>query len=217
MKQNTSKSSDNHTEIRLKDNSELICTDLRLIKEDKSKIISLKKAINEGIESGIAKDFDAKKHLVSLKKNKMNKIIYLLLIAVLVSCTNLPNESEIYSDINKKVREESNNKVELLNCKKENAIEEEINGVKSYKIFYSAKIKYLENGFIKKPYFSDANFLNLYEKSPKTAFCQCIVYKVPKNTEVKINGIIKYLKTENGWQTTNDYITLNILKNKKQP
>jgi antitoxin ParD1/3/4 len=59
-------------EGRFKNASEVIRAGLRLLEEEESKIIALKKAINEGIESGIAKDFDSKKHLESLKAKKRN-------------------------------------------------------------------------------------------------------------------------------------------------
>lgn len=59
-------------EGRFKNASEVIRAGLRLLEEEESKIIALKKAINEGIESGIAKDFDTKKHLESLKAKKRN-------------------------------------------------------------------------------------------------------------------------------------------------
>jgi len=60
------------TEGRFKNASEVIRAGLRLLEEEENKIISLKKAINEGIESGIALDFDSAKHLKSLKANKKN-------------------------------------------------------------------------------------------------------------------------------------------------
>jgi antitoxin ParD1/3/4 len=60
------------SEGRFKNASEVIRAGLRLLEEEESKIIALKKAISEGIESGIAKDFDPKKHLESLKAKKMN-------------------------------------------------------------------------------------------------------------------------------------------------
>lgn len=59
-------------EGRFKNASEVIRAGLRLLEEEESKIIALKKAINEGIESGIAKDFDPKKYLESLKAKKRN-------------------------------------------------------------------------------------------------------------------------------------------------
>jgi antitoxin ParD1/3/4 len=59
-------------EGRFKNASEVIRAGLRLLEEEESKIIALKKAINEGIESGIAKDFDSKKHLDLLKAKKRN-------------------------------------------------------------------------------------------------------------------------------------------------
>jgi antitoxin ParD1/3/4 len=60
------------SEGRFKNASEVIRAGLRLLEEEESKIIVLKKAINEGIESGIAKDFDPKNHLESLKAKKRN-------------------------------------------------------------------------------------------------------------------------------------------------
>ena len=59
-------------EGRFKNASEVIRAGLRLLEEEENKIFALKKAINEGIESGIAKDFDPKKHLESLKAKKRN-------------------------------------------------------------------------------------------------------------------------------------------------
>jgi antitoxin ParD1/3/4 len=56
----------------LKTLAEVIRAGLRLLEEEESKIIALKKAISEGIESGIAKDFDSQKHLESLKAKKRN-------------------------------------------------------------------------------------------------------------------------------------------------
>ncbi|MFZ4106848.1 type II toxin-antitoxin system ParD family antitoxin [Flavobacterium sp.] len=60
------------SEGRFKNASEVIRAGLRLLEEEESKIIALKIAIHEGIESGIANDFDPKKHLESLKAKKRN-------------------------------------------------------------------------------------------------------------------------------------------------
>lgn len=81
MGRNTSISLGNHFESfiestvskgRFSNASEVIRAGLRLLEEEESKIIALKKAINNGIESGIAEDFDPKKHLESLKAKKKN-------------------------------------------------------------------------------------------------------------------------------------------------
>uniref|UniRef100_UPI00404A9275 type II toxin-antitoxin system ParD family antitoxin n=1 Tax=Flavobacterium sp. TaxID=239 RepID=UPI00404A9275 len=55
---------------RFKNVSEVIRAGLRLLEEEENKVIALKKAIQEGIDSGIANDFDPKKHLDSLKAKK---------------------------------------------------------------------------------------------------------------------------------------------------
>ena len=79
MNKNTSISLGNHfdqfvkstvNEGRFKNVSEVIRAGLRLLEEEESKVIALKKAIQEGIDSGIAHDFDPKKHLEILKSKK---------------------------------------------------------------------------------------------------------------------------------------------------
>ena len=57
-------------EGRFKNVSEVIRAGLRLLEEEESKVITLRKAIQEGVDSGIAYDFDPKKHLESLKASK---------------------------------------------------------------------------------------------------------------------------------------------------
>ena len=58
------------TEGRYKNASEVIRAGLRLLEEEESKIKSLRQAIKEGIDSGIANDFNPQKHLKLLKANK---------------------------------------------------------------------------------------------------------------------------------------------------
>jgi antitoxin ParD1/3/4 len=60
------------SEGRFKNASEVIRAGLRLLEEEENKIIALKKAINEGIESGVAENFNPKQHLESLKVKKRN-------------------------------------------------------------------------------------------------------------------------------------------------
>jgi len=52
---------------RYKNVSEVIRAGLRLLENEESKVIALKNAIQEGIDSGIAHDFDPKKNLEKLK------------------------------------------------------------------------------------------------------------------------------------------------------
>ena len=79
MGRNTSISLGNHFESfvddkvsagRFKNASEVIRAGLRLLEEEESKIVFLKKAIEEGLESGLAKNFNAKKHIEKLKAAK---------------------------------------------------------------------------------------------------------------------------------------------------
>ena len=52
--------------------SEVIRAGLRLLEEEESKIKILKSAIQDGIDSGIAVDFNSTKHLENLKASKIN-------------------------------------------------------------------------------------------------------------------------------------------------
>ena len=81
MGRNTSVSLGNHFECfientvvegRFKNASEVIRAGLRLLEEEENKVIALKLAIKEGLESGIAENFDPVEHLAFLKSRKRN-------------------------------------------------------------------------------------------------------------------------------------------------
>lgn len=55
---------------RYKNASEVIRAGLRLLEEEENRAVALKNAVQEGIDSGIAHDFNPKKHLESLKAKK---------------------------------------------------------------------------------------------------------------------------------------------------
>jgi len=58
---------------RFKNASEVIRAGLRLLEAEENRIIALREAIHEGIESGVAIDFDPDSHLERLKaKRKLN-------------------------------------------------------------------------------------------------------------------------------------------------
>ncbi|MEP7268409.1 MAG: type II toxin-antitoxin system ParD family antitoxin [Saprospiraceae bacterium] len=79
MGRNTSISLGNHFESfiehtinngRFNNASEVVRAGLRLLEDEENKVIALRKAINEGIESGRAMDFDPQKHLETLKARR---------------------------------------------------------------------------------------------------------------------------------------------------
>ena len=81
MGKNTSISLGNHFESfiensihqgRCSNASEVVRPGLRLLEEEEEKLANLKKAVQEGLDSGIAKSFDPNKHLTSLKKRRKN-------------------------------------------------------------------------------------------------------------------------------------------------
>ena len=55
---------------RYKNVSEVIRAGLRLLEDEESKTIALRAAIQKGIDSGIAHDFDPGKHLEELKARR---------------------------------------------------------------------------------------------------------------------------------------------------
>lgn len=82
MGRNTSISLGNHfenfiehsiTDGRFNNASEVIRAGLRLLEEEENRVITLRNAINEGLSSGRAVNFNPKKHLEFLKsKRKAN-------------------------------------------------------------------------------------------------------------------------------------------------
>lgn len=81
MGRNTSISLGNHfesfienslSEGRYKNASEVVRAGLRLLEEEESKLIILKKAVEDGLYSGRAENFDPIKHLETLKAKKKN-------------------------------------------------------------------------------------------------------------------------------------------------
>ena len=82
MGRNTSISLGNHFESfiensisagRFSNASEVVRAGLRLLEEQENRVAALKAAINEGVASGRAIDFDPQAHLASLKaKRKIN-------------------------------------------------------------------------------------------------------------------------------------------------
>jgi antitoxin ParD1/3/4 len=55
---------------RYKNASEVVRAGLRLLEEEENKILALKASIQEGIDSGIAIDFNPESHLKKLKLKK---------------------------------------------------------------------------------------------------------------------------------------------------
>lgn len=54
--------------------SEVIRAGLRLLEEEEQKFYALKNAIQEGIDSGVAVNFDPKTHLEELKKRNRKNV-----------------------------------------------------------------------------------------------------------------------------------------------
>ena len=53
--------------------SEVVRAGLRLLEEEEDRVMALKSAIEEGIKSGIAVDFDPEKHLQMLKTGRCHE------------------------------------------------------------------------------------------------------------------------------------------------
>jgi antitoxin ParD1/3/4 len=57
-------------EGRYKNASEVVRAGLRLLEEEEQRIIALRHAIEEGVNSGVAEDFNPDQHLKMLKANR---------------------------------------------------------------------------------------------------------------------------------------------------
>lgn len=55
---------------RFKNASEVVRAGLRLLEEEENKVIALKNAINEGIESGISHNFNPESYLKEIKAKR---------------------------------------------------------------------------------------------------------------------------------------------------
>ncbi len=55
---------------RYSDASDVIRAGLRLLEDEESKVLALRKAIQDGINSGIAQDFDPEQNLDALKAKR---------------------------------------------------------------------------------------------------------------------------------------------------
>jgi antitoxin ParD1/3/4 len=82
MKKNTSVSLGPHFEHfieeriasgRFHNASEVIRAGLRLLENEEQKIVALRQAVQEGLDSGIASDFDPAEHLAVLKASRKNR------------------------------------------------------------------------------------------------------------------------------------------------
>ena len=65
---------DQVSEGRYKNVSEVIRAGLRLLEDEESKVLALRKAIQEGVDSGIAYEFDPKKNLEELKAKRKSNV-----------------------------------------------------------------------------------------------------------------------------------------------
>lgn len=77
------------TNSRYKNLSEVIQTGIRLLEDEEVKSAALKKAIKEGISSGIAIDFSPKNHLTTLNPGDASVTKYVLATKAVADLTSI--------------------------------------------------------------------------------------------------------------------------------
>lgn len=155
-----------------------------------------------------------------MKKEKKHILFTMILVSFLglTSCSNLPNASKNETDLRSKIEKVSENKIELIQFEKTNALEEEIFGAKYYTVSYKGKIKYKENGYLHLNLLNEKkelvlNFVTVKRTSP---FSLEAFYDIKENEEKNIIGKIIYAKTENGWIASNGDVSVREDKSVKK-
>jgi hypothetical protein len=150
-----------------------------------------------------------------MKKNYRIILSVVILFIGLTSCSNLPSPFQNENDLRNKIEKVSENKVELIQFEKTNALEKEIFGVKCYTVSYKGKIRYKENGYLCLDLFNKDYLLNLVKVKKTSFYSIAVYYDVKQDEEKQIIGRIIYTKTENGWIAANGDIVIKEDKNIK--
>lgn len=144
----------------------------------------------------------------------MKKIALLsLALMTAISCKKeIPNIEDAETKIIETVSEHSEGKVVFKNFKKIDEIESKNDGIEYYGIEFNGNIVYQQDGYATANEFKggEGSFLSVKKTEPNYAFTINPVYHAPvkKNQEEKINGVIKYVKTENGWKVSSLLMSL---------
>ena len=138
----------------------------------------------------------------------MKKLGFILFAIVLnmSSCNsskeNLPSEDFAKEGVMETIKIESEDKVELLEFKKTNALKENIHDVEYYTIDFEGKVAYKQNGYslIYEDYDGKRGFLLVREDKPFSNHSYNYYGEVKKGDEKKIKGRIGFAKKEKGWE-----------------
>lgn len=145
----------------------------------------------------------------------MKKAVLFLGIGLgLLSCSekeNLPTEELAKQEIIELIKEESNDKIELLEFKKIDGLKEKRNEVDFYVIDFDGKISYKQDAYsqVNEDYVRTKGFLIMRDDKPSVYERNSYKYeKVKKGQERNIKGQIGFVKKENGWKNIKVYMYL---------
>lgn len=136
----------------------------------------------------------------------LKSIFIIVLITIITSCSNIPNESRVKKELREQVETESNGYLELIELKKTDGLEREFMGQKTYSLEYTAKLRVKSDCYMYvNPTGYGSYFKNFktYSNKPELILnMQRQIVSCTKDDEVNFKDIIVYIKTEKGWKKT---------------
>ena len=141
-------------------------------------------------------------------KQLIKKPLYTLVILFfsLGSCSDLPTEIDAEADLRREIFKNSKRSFSLIEFKKTDALQNNLYEQETYQIFYDAELKVLFDRYTSIDHSGNRLFYDFkaYKTIPSNTFQTTLSQwtKVNKGDKIKFNGVITYVKTENGWKKT---------------
>lgn len=129
-------------------------------------------------------------------------MMVILLPLIFMGCSSLPGEKDAKKDLESKINEESNGKIELIAFEKTNGLKQVVFGQELYEIEFNATIEFKEDAY--KSYNLDGvEYTNFYvSEKGKGVLANYMEKLIKKGQKVNLTGSMDYEKTEKGWRAT---------------
>ena len=122
-------------------------------------------------------------------------ITTLCMVYAFVGCSMKPTDADAKRFIEQKIQTNSNGLVKLIDFKKTNGIDKEIQGQKLYKMEWVATIEFSDDCLI-----NTTSFVAVRQPKGFEQFLHLDKKQAQKGTQIQIPGSTEFTKTENGWR-----------------